>query len=280
VALMRNDDGRRIWDSRCDYDHARVLLDPVTDLPTLGALPPQRAPFVGADGAPKVTAVDRRHASRRAPVFEDLRFAVYRGRAPDNALLTGVTLQRAMCDPDPRSAVGVFELGPDQTLRWLHDLPSPDDRAVEKNWLFVQTQDAEFDVLHSFAPLRVLSYNHKLRTLEPKRTVHATPAAWPKAEYRLSACALLGAELMLLLHCKDPLTTRYVFYCLYLDADTHEPRHCVPSPVMADVGIRVFFPMSVTATPRHYHFSCGVNDRVAGILTYAREEWDSLRVAC
>ena len=295
VALFRNDDIPCLWESIAYYDRASVVLDQVTDLPLF--IPPisdNRIKFV-SDG--RTYDKSRSEVSTTARVIEDLRFAVEwnknldpnRDRLP---LVTGTSLyaieKSDVCVMQGRASSVLSE---NPVIHWIHDIPSPRGVEFEKNWLFIQDfLDVNvFNVIYSAQPFLIYRYRADVRTMDTKPFLEnefPEPSQWkkipsPMSEYRLSAAALVRDEslLMVLLHRRCTTARLYLNYCIYLDPRSFAPLYYIPFPVMTEVSIKVVFPLSVTCTRTHYHIACGLEDTVAGILTYDVDKWEKNRLA-
>lgn len=281
AVIFRNDNIFDLWQCDCFYEISTFVIDPISCLPFFGK--PTKVEFIDTHGKPKPTAMNRYVSTKAFPVFEDLRFATMRTGSETAKLVTGVALNHT----DLSTAFSVFEYVDDR-LMYICSIESPIQSRIEKNWLFIQSSiDGRYQVLYDWYPTLIV-FDYEKNTLCNKQIIHvAEPSEWCRymdtfdnmSHYRMSAACFVkqNTELLLILHRKDMLTCLYVHFCIYLDSTTFEPVAFIPMPVMTDVAVRIFFPMSVTVDRKYVHISCGVNDEIGGVLSYDADAWDKLK---
>jgi hypothetical protein len=274
VLIMRDENSSDFQNTEAHYWSAKAAWKDGS----LGLLAaPQRLRFLDNHGQP-FTSLYRRNASIEAPVVEDLR--PVRG---SRGLVSGV-----LCQHRNQASQALLQLDPNgRDVTLVATFESPFRAQIEKNWLLVQRSNTHTDVLYQFEPsLEVFQWQGLGLESKYSYPIHL-PLPWVDIQQallgnvsrmRLSALFEYSAdEWLLLLHlkCITVKCMNYLTFAVHVDHDTYQPVRFLPQTLLTESGIGVSFAMDGKVDETKVHILHGVSDRISGIRSYPRTEWEA-----
>lgn len=227
-------------------------------------------------------ASSRQFTTKDLIVIEDLRST----HLPNgNNLLSGVALTNYTEHCKTEFITGTYDFET-ETVKIYNRIKSPFGRGIEKNWLFVPTENPlQFDVIYEYGKDCIeifewekgnseLTFKANPSSFHPPEWTYRKTVSHLKAGFHMTSVTELDDKhLLLILHRKERKLL-YTYFGAILKKGTYDVVGYMPEQLFTDIGIKIFFIMNIAFMKNNQMTAfMGVSDSVAGIATYDTDKF-------